>query len=458
MSYCYYFTFANLNLKELSLTKIEILKICKEQQIQFLRLQFTDIFGVNKNVEVPASQFEKALDGEILFDGSSIEGFARIEESDMLLNPDYESFRVFPWSNNEGKIGRIICDINNPDGSPFEGCPRQTLKRVCTKAEKMGYVMQAGPEAEFFLFLHDEHGNPTRETHDSAGYFDLAPLDLGEDARREIVNVLNSLGFEVEAAHHEVAAGQHEIDFRHAPAVETADNVSTFKFVVRKIAQKYKLHATFMPKPVFGINGSGMHVHQSLVAGDKNVFYNAKSSDGLSDEAKQYIAGILKHAKSFVAITNPLINSFKRLVPGYEAPVNVAWSDRNRSPLIRVPAKRGNSTRIEVRIPDPSTNPYLAFAVMLAAGLDGIENKMTPPPAVNKNIFTMSQREKRRLKIEELPADLNEAIKNLEKSKLMQETLGNHIFDHFIQAKKMEWSMYISQVHQWELDRYLSYY
>ena len=440
------------------MTKAEILKICKEQDIKFLRLQFTDIFGVNKNVEVPSSQFEKALEGEILFDGSSIEGFARIEESDMLLKPDYDSFRVFPWINHEGKIGRLICDIMNPDGSAFEGCPRQVLKKVCAKAEKMGYVMQAGPEAEFFLFLHDENGNPTRATHDSAGYFDLAPLDLGEDARREIVNVLNALGFEVEAAHHEVAIGQHEIDFRHAPAVETADNVATFKFVVRKIAQKYNLHATFMPKPVFGINGSGMHVHQSLVKGDKNVFFDPKSSDGLSDIAKQYIAGILKHAKSFVAITNPLINSFKRLVPGYEAPVNIAWSDRNRSPLIRVPAKRGNSTRIEVRVPDPSTNPYLAFAVMLAAGLDGIENKLTPPPAVNKNIFTMSQREKRRLKIEALPPDLNEALKNMERSKLMQETLGIHIFNHFIQAKKMEWAMYISQVHQWELDRYLSYY
>jgi glutamine synthetase len=346
----------------------------------------------------------------------------------------------------------------NPDGSPFGGCPRQTLKRVCDKAAKMGYEMQAGPEAEFFLFLIDDNGNPTRATHDSAGYFDLAPLDLGEDARREIVNVLISLGFEVEAAHHEVALGQHEIDFRHAPAVETADNVATFKFVVRKIAQDYKLHATFMPKPVYGINGSGMHVHQSLVKEGKNVFYDPKSPDGLSVIAKQYIAGVLKHAKYFVAITNPLINSFKRLVPGYEAPVNIAWSERNRSPLIRVPAKRGNSTRIEVRVPDPSANPYLALTVMLAAGLDGIENKLTPPPSVNKNIFTMSQREKRRYKIEELPADLNEAIQNLEKSKVIREALGEHIFNHFIEAKKMEWSTYISQVHEWELDRYLSYY
>lgn len=440
------------------MTKAEILKRCKEQDVKFLRLQFTDIFGVNKNVEVPAAQFEKALDGEILFDGSSIEGFARIEESDMLLKPDFDTFRIFPWGNTEGKIGRLICDIMNPDGTPFEGCPRQTLKRICKKAEKMGYVMQAGPEAEFFLFLIDENGNPTRNTHDSAGYFDLAPLDLGEDARREMINVLNSLGFEVEAGHHEVAKGQHEIDFKHAPAVETADNVSTFKFVVRKIAQKYNLHATFMPKPVYGINGSGMHVHQSLTKDGKNVFYDPKSSDGLSIVAKQYIAGILKHAKNFVAITNPLVNSFKRLVPGYEAPVNIAWSERNRSPLVRVPAKRGDSTRIEVRVPDPAANPYLALTVMLAAGLDGIENKLTPPPSVNKNIFTMSQREKRRLKIDSLPANLSEALDYLEKSKVMREALGEHIFNHFIQAKRMEWSIYISQVHEWELDRYLSYY
>jgi glutamine synthetase len=438
--------------------KSDVLKKCKDEKVKFLRLQFTDIFGVNKNVEIPESQFEKAMDGEILFDGSSIEGFARIEESDMLLRPDLETFRVFPWGNNEGVIARVICDIMNPDGSPFEGCPRQTLKKVCDRAEKMGYIMQAGPEAEFFLFLNDERGRPTCGTHDSAGYFDLAPLDLGENARREIVNVLNTLGFEVEAAHHEVANAQHEIDFKHAPAIQTADNVATFKFVVRKIAQKFNLHATFMPKPIFGINGSGMHVHQSLFSGNENIFYDQQSEDGLSQIAKSYIAGILKHARAFVAVTNPLINSFKRLVPGYEAPVNIAWSQRNRSPLVRVPAKRGNSTRIEVRVPDPASNPYLALTVMLAAGLDGIENNITPPPAVNKNIFTMSQREKRRLRIEELPANLLEAVEILEKNKVMREALGEHIFNHFIEAKKMEWSAYISQVHQWELDRYLAYY
>ncbi|GAB4366255.1 MAG: type I glutamate--ammonia ligase [Calditrichia bacterium] len=440
------------------MTKEEILRKCEEENVKFIRLQFTDIFGVNKNVEGPESQFDKALNGEILFDGSSIEGFARIEESDMLLKPDYQTFRIKPFQNDGQKIARLICDIMKPDNTPFEGCPRQVLKRVCEKAAKMGYTMYAGPEAEFFLFLHDENGKPIPTTHDSAGYFDLAPIDLGEDARREIVNVLNKMGFEVEAAHHEVAQGQHEIDFKYADALTTADNIATFKFVVRRVAQKYNLHATFMPKPVYGINGSGMHVHQSLFKDGVNSFYDPQSPDGLSQIAKFYIGGILKHAKSFVAITNPLINSYKRLVPGYEAPVNIAWSEQNRSPLVRVPARRGNSTRIEVRMPDPSANPYLALAVMLAAGLDGIENRIVPPPAVNKNIFTMSQREKRRLKIEALPADLLEAIHNLEKSKLMRETLGDHIFYHFINAKKMEWSEYITQVHKWELDRYLSYY
>ncbi len=440
------------------MTRDEILSVCREENVSFLRLQFTDIFGVNKNVEVPHTQFEKALDGEVMFDGSSIEGFSRIEESDQLLKPDYETFRVLPWENHQGKIARIICDITNPDGSPFEGCPRQTLKRVCDKATQMGYKMYAGPEAEFFLFLRNEDGSATSTTHDSAGYFDLAPIDLGEEARQEIVNVLHALNFEVEAAHHEVAHGQHEIDFRYEDAITTADNVATFKFVVRKVAQRYGLHATFMPKPVFGINGSGMHTHMSLFKDSSNAFYDPSESYELSSDAKYFIGGLLKHAKAFVAVTNPLVNSFKRLVPGYEAPINIAWSERNRSPLIRIPAKRKNSTRVEVRVPDPSCNPYLALAVMLAAGLDGIENKITPPPPVNKNIFTMSQREKRRLKIHPLPSNMLHAVENLEKSKLMRSTLGDHIYFHFLEAKKQEWSDYISQVHHWELDRYLGYY
>ncbi len=440
------------------MTANEILKTCKDENVKFLRLQFTDIIGVNKNVELPHTQFEKALAGEVMFDGSSIEGFTRIEESDQTLIPDYDTFRILPWDNGQGKIARVICDIGNPDGSPFEGCPRYALKRVIKKCEDMGYSMFAGPEAEFFLFLLNEKGEATSDTHDSAGYFDLAPIDLGEDARREIVNVLHTLGFEVEAAHHEVAHAQHEIDFRYEEALRTADNVATFKFVVRKVANKYGLHATFMPKPVFGINGSGMHTHMSLFKGEENIFYDKDAEFQMSTVMKQFIAGVLKHAKSFVAITNPLVNSYKRLVPGYEAPVNIAWSEHNRSPLLRIPAKRGKSTRVEIRVPDPACNPYLAIAVMLAAGLDGVENELTPPPPVNKNIFTMSSREKARLKIEPLPSNLLKAVEIFEKSKLMRETLGDHIFFHFIDAKKLEWSQYISQVHEWERTRYLNYF
>ncbi len=440
------------------MTREEILKVCKDEDVRFLRLQFSDIFGVNKNVEIPSSQFEKALDGEVMFDGSSIEGFSRIEESDQLLAPDYDSFRVLPWENKQGRIARIICDIQNPDFTPFAGCARSTLKRVCKKASDMGYKMFAGPEAEFFLFYKNEKGIPTIDTHDFAGYFDLAPIDLGEEARQEIVNKLQDLGFEVEAAHHEVAHGQHEIDFKYEDSITTADNIATFRFVVRKVAQDYGLHATFMPKPVYGINGSGMHTHMSLFKGKENIFYDEKAEYQLSNEARWYIAGLLKHAKAFVAITNPLVNSYKRLVPGFEAPVNIAWSERNRSPMIRIPAKRGKSTRAEVRMPDPAANPYLALAVMLAAGLDGIQNKMSCPDPVNKNIFAMSQRERSRYKIEPLPSNLQKAIESFEKSKLMRETLGDHIFFHFIESKKQEWSDYISQVHQWELDRYFGYY
>lgn len=440
------------------MTKDEILKMCSDENVKFLRLQFTDIFGVNKNVEVPHSQFEKALEGDVMFDGSSIEGFSRIEESDQLLSPDLNTFRILPWENHLGKIARIISDITNTDGTPFAGCTRSVLKKVCDKAEKMGYTMFAGSEAEFFLFMRDEDNNATSVTHDSAGYFDLGPIDLGEEARQEMVNVLHTLGFEVEAAHHEVAHGQHEIDFKYEDAMTTADNLATFKFVVRKVAQEYGLHATFMPKPIFGINGSGMHTHQSLFKNGENIFYDANAEYQLSTVARQYTAGILKHVKAFVAITNPLVNSYKRLVPGYEAPINIAWSLHNRSPLIRVPGKRGKSTRIEVRVPDPACNPYLALAVMLAAGLDGIENQLECPPPVNKNIFTMSQREKSRLKVEALPPNLQKAIEIFEKSKLMRETLGDHLFFHFIDAKTQEWSEYISQVHKWELDTYLSYY
>lgn len=442
------------------MTREEILKKCKEAKVDYIRLKFSDMMGVNKNVEIPISQLEKALDNEIMFDGSSIEGFARIEESDMLLKPDFNTLTIFPWDSEttRGKIARLICDISNPDGSPFAGCPRTILKKVCKEAAEMGFIMYAGPEAEFFLFQRDENGDATTKTHDAGGYFDLAPLDKGEEARRAIVEVLEKIGFEVEAAHHEVAKGQHEIDFKYEDAITTADNIVTFRFIVKKIASQFGLHATFMPKPVYGINGSGMHMNMSLFKNGENAFYDPNTANKLSQTALYYIGGLLEHSRSFVAITNPLVNSYKRLVPGYEAPINVAWSDHNRSPLIRIPAKRGKSTRVEVRVPDPSANPYLAIAVMLKSGIDGIKKKITPPPAVNKNIFAMSQREKQRLKIKELPDSLYNAIKQFEKDKVLTEALGEHLSKHFIKAKLDEWHEYLSTVHQWEVDRYLSYY
>jgi glutamine synthetase len=438
--------------------RAKILEMADRANVKFLRLQFTDILGVIKNVEVPDRQFPAALDGQIMFDGSSIEGFVRIEESDMYLRPDLSTFRILPWTQNTGeKVGRLICDIYNPDGTPFAGCPRHALKRAITSAAERGFVMNAGPEAEFFLF-QTRGGDPTTETHDAAGYFDLAPVDLGEDVRRQIVLALEAMGFEVEAAHHEVAAGQHEIDFRYDDVLTTADNVSTFRFIVKNVARENGLHATFMPKPIFGINGSGMHTHQSLLADDGNAFYDPDAPWQLSRVCLNYIAGLLRHARGFSAITNPLVNSYKRLVPGYEAPTNIAWSEKNRSPLVRVPAARGNATRVELRMPDPSCNPYLAFAVMLRGGLDGIEHDLDPGPPINKNIFKMSHRERRHLRIDELPANLNEALDELEKDDVVRDALGHHIFEHFLEAKREEWDNYIRHVSPWEIDRYLKVY
>ena len=431
----------------------------KSDQVRFLRLMFSDIQGHSKNVEVPTVQFAKALRGEIMFDGSSIEGFSRIEESDMLLVPDLQSYVTLPFEGAHGLEARLICDIYNADRTPFAGCPRLALKRAVALFEASGLAPVCGPEVEFFLFERDDSGNPTIRTHDAGGYFDLSPLDKGEEARRKIVNVLEALGFEIEAAHHEVAPGQHEIDFRYANALQSADQVMTFKLVVKKIAMDYGLHATFMPKPIHGINGSGMHTHMSLIRnGDGepvNVFHDPDAEYELSETAMHFIGGILKHARAFVAVTNPLVNSYKRLVPGYEAPINVAWSERNRSPLARIPARRGMGTRVEVRVPDPSCNPYLAFAVMLAAGHDGIVQKTVPGAPVNKNIFTMSRREKSRLKIQQLPANLNEALGQLRKNAIMKDALGAHIFEQFLSHKDAVWGEYIAQVHAWELDRYL---
>ena len=436
----------------------DVIDFAQRHNVRFLRLQFTDILGVNKNVEIPRSQFDKALAGDILFDGSSIEGFVRIEESDMLLVPDLRTFRVFPWGDQENRVGRLICDIHRPDGTPFDGDPRFVLKRQIERAQSMGFVMHAGMEAEFFVFKPGHEGQAATVTHDVGSYFDLAPADLGEDARRAIVSALEQMGFEVEGAHHEVAHGQHEIDFRHADALTTADNIATFRFVVKYVANQFGLIASFMPKPIFGQNGSGMHTHQSLFREGRNAFWDPDSQWELSEVALNYIGGMLRHARGFCAITNPLVNSYKRLVPGYEAPVNVAWSMRNRSPLIRVPARRHEGTRVEVRMPDPSANPYLALAVMLAAGLDGIETKADHREPVDTNIFDMSFREKRRLRIDDLPHDLNEACDELEKDDLILAALGEHVAKHFLDAKRQEWRDYITQVHRWELDNYLLKY
>ncbi len=447
----------------IEMDKQQILEHLREHDVRFLRLQFTDITGINKNVEVPTSQFAKALDGEIMFDGSSISGFTRIEESDMLLKPDLATYRIDPWvsvgqgGRGHGRVARLICDVYVPDETPFVGCPRGALKRVCAQASELGYTMNAGPEAEFFLFQRSADGQATTITHDAAGYFDLAPIDLGEACRREIVVALEALGFEIEAAHHEVAPGQHEIDFKYGSALETADKLSTFRFVVRRIARSMGMHATFMPKPVHAINGSGMHVHQSLFSGKDNAFFEEGAPDeGISDLMRWYVAGILKHARGFCAVTNPLVNSYKRLVPGYEAPTDLAWSMQNRSPLIRVPARRGLGTRVEVRMPDPACNPYLAFAVMLASGLDGVKNKIDPPAPVAANVYKMSARERARLKIKSLPEDLGEAIKMLEKDEVVKDALGEHIYEQFLIAKKAEWHDYIASVHTWETDRYLT--
>ncbi|MEN6631696.1 MAG: type I glutamate--ammonia ligase [Candidatus Polarisedimenticolia bacterium] len=432
--------------------------ILRDEKIRFLRLVFTDIHGVVKNVEVPDPQFDKALAGEIMFDGSSIEGFVRIQESDMLLKPDLDSLRIFPSEGGDkDRIALLICDVANPDGGPFLGDPRGALRRAVAQAKKLGYRAMMGPEAEFFLFQRNADGSPTTNTHDQGAYFDLSPVDRGEDARRDIVNILEKMGFEVEAAHHEVAPGQHEIDFKYADALVTADNLIVFKQVVRMVALAHDLHATFMPKPLYGVNGSGMHTHQSLFTAEgKNAFDDPAGEWGLSTVARRYIGGVLAHAKALCAVTNPIVNSFKRLVPGYEAPTNIAWSERNRSPLARVPARRGVGTRVEVRMPDPSCNPYLAFAAMLCAGLDGMDKKIDCGPPVNKDIFQMSEREKRRLRIENLPANLKEAVEALEKDNVVLDALGPHIAEHFIAGKLQDWHDYISVVHPWELERYLS--
>jgi glutamine synthetase len=442
-----------------SYTPDDIKRMAKEENVRYIRLQFTDLLGVIKNVEIPVSQLDKALENKMMFDGSSIEGFVRIEESDMYLYPDLNTWLIFPWDTEQGKVARLICDIYMPDGTPFPGDPRGILKRAMAEAREMGFTeFNVGPEPEFFLFKLDEKGNITNEVNDQGGYFDLAPVDLGENCRRDIVLTLEEMGFEIEASHHEVAVGQHEIDFKYADAVTAADNIMTFKLVVKTIARKHGLHATFMPKPIFGINGSGMHTHQSLFSNGKNAFFDDTDELGLSKTAKHYLAGILAHARGFAAVTNPTVNSYKRLVPGYEAPCYIAWSAKNRSPLVRIPASRGMSTRIEVRNPDPACNPYLALAVMLHAGLDGIKRELPLPEAVNRNIYVMNEEERLENGILSLPASLKEALDELMADEVICAALGEHALTHFVEAKTIEWDMFRTAVHEWERNQYLTTY
>lgn len=439
--------------------KEDIKRLIEEKNVSFIRLQFTDILGTIKNVEIPVSQLDKALENKMMFDGSSIEGFVRIEESDMYLYPDLDTFVVFPWTSEKGKVARLICDVYTAKGEPFAGDPRNNLKRILKKMEDMGFSsFNLGPEPEFFLFKLDAKGEPTLEVNDHGGYFDLAPTDLGENCRRDIVLELEEMGFEIEASHHEVAPGQHEIDFKYADAVTACDNIQTFKLVVKTIARKHGLHATFMPKPLFGEAGSGMHFNVSLFKGKENAFYDEATELGLSETAMQFMAGVLAHVQGFTAVTNPTVNSYKRLVPGYEAPCYVAWSAQNRSPLIRIPSARGLSTRVEVRSVDPSANPYLAMAVILEAGLEGIRQNLTPPAAINRNIYVMSEEERQANGIENLPAALDDALTLLAKDKVAQAALGEHIYANFKEAKEIEFDMYRTTVHQWERDQYLKMY
>ncbi|MDJ0625255.1 MAG: type I glutamate--ammonia ligase [Candidatus Caenarcaniphilales bacterium] len=439
------------------LSDAEILEIAREKDVRLIQLQFVDLHGRPKQMTVHVDLLDKALNNEIMLDGSSIAGFRSIETSDMYFYPDKSTFQIMPWTQGGKRVGRLMCDIYNPDGTPFEGCPRNNLKRVLKKAAELGYTYNVGPELEFFLFKKNSNGDITLDTHDGAGYYDLAPDDLAEDVRSRITEVLENLGFNIEASHHEVASGQHEIDFQYSDALTTADNVINFKIVTRKIASEYGLHATFMPKPIYGINGSGMHCNQSLsdVNDGKNLFVDDNGEYKLSTKCLYYIGGLLKHIPEIVAVTNPLVNSYKRLVPGYEAPVYIAWSPSNRSALIRIPAKRGNSTRVELRSPDPSSNPYLAFAAMLTAGINGIEKQIQPPAPTQVNIYGLDEAARAEHLISSIPGSLNEALTCLKNSDIAKEALGEHIFNEFVKTKTREWDEYRTYVSQWETDKYL---
>lgn len=438
-------------------TRDDIMRMVEEEDVGFIRLQFTDMFGTMKNVAITTSQLDKALNNQCVFDGSSIEGFARDEDSDMYLHPDLNTFEIFPWRPQQGKVARLICDVYKADGTPLESDPRYVLKKVIKEAADMGYTFDVGPECEFFLFHTDDAGLPTTLSHEKASYFDLGPLDLGENARRDMVLTLEDMEFEVEKSHHEVAPAQHEIDFKYDEALVTADNIMTFKLVVKTIAKRHGLHATFMPKPKYGVNGSGMHTNMSLNRDGVNIFTDKKDKNGLSPEAYYFIGGLMKHIKAITFITNPLVNSYKRLVPGYEAPVYIAWSAKSRTPLIRIPTVCENerNTRIELRSPDPSANPYLALAVCLAAGLDGIRNKIMPPESVDHNVFTLTEEERETLGMEALPGSLLEAMREFEKNEFIRNVLGEDLAEKYVKAKAKEYADFRGQVTDWELAEYL---
>jgi glutamine synthetase len=441
--------------KDHTTTLEQIKETITQKSVELLHLQFVDIEGILKHITVTSAQLEDVIEGKIMFDGSSIKGFSPINKSDLYLLPDLSTFAVLPWSVEEGySEARFLCSVTNPDGTLFEGDTRNVLKKTVERAVEKGYTISVGPELEFFLFKTDENGYPTQEISDRAGYFEPSPKDLGERVRLEIYRALKSMGFTIEASHHEVAEGQHEINFKYADVLGAADLATTYKWVVKTIARQYGLHATFMPKPVFGINGSGMHVNMSLFEGNQNSFYDEKDVNQLSEKAYQFIAGILENVKSFVAVTNPLVNSYKRLVPGYEAPCYIAWSASNRSALIRIPAKRGLATRVELRCPDPSSNPYLTFAVIATAGLDGIEKGLEVPAPVNEDIFHMSEEVRADYGIENLPGSLEAALTELESAAIGRKALGNHVYDEYVAMKKAEWDSYRTAVHTWEIDNY----
>lgn len=436
-------------------TREDILKMVEEEDVGFIRLQFTDIYGTIKNMAVTVSQLEKALDNRCVFDGSSVEGFAELGESDMYLYPDLNTFEIFPWRPQQGKVARMICDVHYPDGRPFELDPRYILKKVIKEAEEMGYTLKASPECEFFLFHTDEDGIPTTITHEQGSSFDVGPLDLGENARRDMVLTLEDMGFNVETSHHELAPAQHEIDFHYDDALSTADNIVTFRMVVKTIAKRHGLHATFMPKPKIETAGSGMHMNLSLWKDGKNIFRDDTDKNGMSQEGYQFMGGILEHIKAITCITNPTVNSYKRFVPGYEAPVYITWSGKSRSPLIRIPAMRGEHTRLELRSPDPSANPYLTLAVLLAAGLDGIKNSIKPMGSINLNAQKMTDEQRASLHIDMLPQSLPEAVNELEHDSFIKDVLGRELSTKMIDSHKKAYHEYCMQVTDWEIANYL---